>query len=721
MKRKMSTARKVLFSTTSGGKPRTLFDKIWDAHVVEPLSKDGKTALLYVDRHLVHEVTSPQAFEGLRLAKRKVRRTDCTISTPDHNVTTSRERLTGGKIGDDAESLIQLAALDRNVKEFGVPYFGLKDKRQGIVHVVGPEQGLTQPGQIIVCGDSHTSTHGAFGSLAFGIGSSEVEHVLATQTITQQKGRNMRVLVNGKLSEHVSGKDLILDIISRIGTAGGNGSVIEFAGSAVRALTMEGRMSMTNMTIEAGARAGLVAPDEVTLNYLKGRPFSPDGSLWDKACEYWLSLPSDQGAVFDHEVELNANEVAPSVSWGTNPEQTVPVTGSVPDPMSVTDAGKRTAYLRALEYMGLKAGTRMTDIKIDAVFIGSCTNGRIEDLRAAAKVAAGKKVREGLRAMVVPGSGLVKEQAEKEGVLKVLREAGFDVREPGCSMCLGMNGDQLKPGERCASTSNRNFEGRQGRGGRTHLLSPAMASAAAIAGHIVDVRNFSSNARRSYSSSTSGRRSFGTAQPETTVGRIQWSGAMEKFEKHRGVCAYMPRPNIDTDEIIPAVHLKTVQKKGLGFAAFEKQRYSDQNCKVNNPEFVLNKVPTASIIVAGENFGCGSSREHAPWAMLDYGIRVVIAPSFADIFYNNSCKNGLLPVILNDAKVVQDAKDNKNITVDLVKQVVVRSDGTEVPFKIDATRRQLLLDGLDEIGVTLKSEAKIAAYEKKRKELYPWL
>ena len=710
-----STKKLFLSTTATKGAPQTLFDKIWNAHIVESFSKDNKTCLLYVDRHLVHEVTSPQAFEGLRLAKRKVRRVDCTISTPDHNVTTSKERLTGGKIGDDPESLLQLAALERNVKEFGVPYFSLKDKRQGIVHVVGPEQGLTQPGQIIVCGDSHTSTHGAFGALAFGIGSSEVEHVLATQTIRQQKGRNMRIVVDGKLSDHVSGKDLILHIIAQIGTAGGNGSVIEFAGSAVRNLTMEGRMSMTNMTIEAGARAGLIAPDETTLNYLKGRPFSPQGDLWNKACEYWLSLPSDPGAVFDHEVRIDAKDVAPSVSWGTNPEQTVSVTGVVPDPKSVKDASKRVAYERALEYMGLKAGTKMTDIKIDAVFIGSCTNGRIEDLRAAAEVAKGKKVREGVRAMVVPGSGLVKEQAEKEGVLKVLRDAGFDVREPGCSMCLGMNGDQLKPGERCASTSNRNFEGRQGRGGRTHLLSPAMASAAAIAGHIVDVRNFSSG-RRAFSTATA-------AKPHVTVGRIPWSGAMEKFEVHRGICAHMPRPNIDTDEIIPAAHLKTVQKKGLGFAAFEKQRYLDTECKVPNPDFVLNqeKFKNASIIVAGENFGCGSSREHAPWAMLDNGIRAVIAPSFADIFYNNSCKNGLLPVILDDAKVVQDAKEGKEITIDLNKQVVIRSDGVAVPFKIDAARRQLLLEGLDEIGVTLKSEAKIAAYEKMRREKFPWL
>lgn len=629
--------------------------------------------------------------------------------------------------GDDPESLLQLSALERNVKEFGVPYFSLNDKRQGIVHVVGPEQGLTQPGQVIVCGDSHTSTHGAFGALAFGIGSSEVEHVLATQCLHQQKGRNMRVSVEGKLSEFVSGKDLILHIISKIGTAGGNGSVIEFAGSTIRSLSMEGRMSVTNMTIEAGARAGLIAPDETTLNYLKGKPFAPKGEHWEKACKYWLSLPTDAGAKFDIEIEMKSSDVAPSVSWGTNPEQTVAVTDVVPDPKLVTDVGKRRAHERSLEYMGLKAGTKMEDIKIDAVFVGSCTNGRIEDLRSVAKVAKGKKVMEGVRAMVVPGSGLVKEQAEAEGVLQTLRDSGFDVREPGCSMCLGMNGDQLKPGERCASTSNRNFEGRQGRGGRTHLLSPAMAAAAAITGRITDVRKLGWS--RSFSTSAASPKEttpmgLGIDQVSVTEGRIKWSGAMEKFHIHKGICAPMPRPNIDTDEIIPAVHLKTIQKKGLGFAAFEKHRYLDQKCEQENPEFVLNqpKFRNASIIVAGANFGCGSSREHAPWAMLDNGIRVVIAPSFADIFYNNSTKNGLLPVILDDPVVVQDAENGKQITVDLLKQVVIRSDGKEVPFKIDAHRRQTLLEGLDEIGVTLKkSEEKIAAYERNRKINLPWL
>jgi 3-isopropylmalate dehydratase len=616
--------------------------------------------------------------------------------------------------------LLQLAALDKNVAEFKVPFFGLKDKRQGIVHVVGPEQGLTQPGLTIVCGDSHTSTHGAFGALAFGIGTSEVEHVLATQTLLQTKSKNMRVSVNGKLPSGVTGKDMILHIIAQIGTAGGNGSVIEFAGSAIRDLSMEGRMSVTNMTIEAGARAGLIAPDEKTLAYLKGRPMSPPaGYLWDKACEYWMTLPSDPNAHYDTDVNISADQIAPCVSWGTNPEQTVPVTGSVPDPKKQSDPAKKAAYERALEYMGLHAGQKMEDVKIDAVFIGSCTNGRIEDLRAAAEVAKGKTVVPSVRAMVVPGSGLVKEQAEKEGVLQILRESGFDVREPGCSMCLGMNGDQLKPQERCASTSNRNFEGRQGRGGRTHLLSPAMAAAAAITGKLTDVRRFQQQVRAMSSSATT---------TTTTRGRVPWSGAMEAFKVHVGKAAPMFQPNIDTDEIIPAQHLKTVKKKGLGFAAFEKKRYLDKDCKVENPDFVLNqaKFRDASVLVAGENFGCGSSREHAPWSLLDTGIRCVIAPSFADIFYNNSFKNGLLPCPVPDKKefalLQQDALAGRELTVDLGKQTITRFDNSTVGFKVDPSRKQLLLDGLDEVGVTLKqSEKAIDKFEQGRMEKFPWL
>jgi 3-isopropylmalate/(R)-2-methylmalate dehydratase large subunit len=464
--------------------PRALYDKIFDDHVVTR-QPDG-TCILYIDRHLVHEVTSPQAFDGLRMARRKVRAPERTLAVVDHNVPTSDRRAGIA----DPESRLQVETLARNAKDFGVEYYDELDVRQGIVHVIGPEQGFTLPGTTIVCGDSHTSTHGAFGALAMGIGTSEVEHVLATQTLTQKKARNMRVTVDGRLPDGVTAKDIILSIIGEIGTAGGTGHVIEYAGEAVRALSMEGRMTVCNMSIEAGARAGMVAPDEKTFEYLKGRPKTPKGAAWEAAVKYWETLKSDAGAQFDREVKLNAARLPPVVTWGTSPEDVVSIEGIVPDPETVPDEGKRASMQRALAYMGLKPGTRMTDIRLDRVFIGSCTNGRIEDLREVARVAKGKKVNPAVYAMIVPGSGLVKEQAEAEGLDQVLKEAGFDWREAGCSMCLGMNPDQLKPRERCASTSNRNFEGRQGRFGRTHLVSPAMAAAAAIAGHFVDVRTF---------------------------------------------------------------------------------------------------------------------------------------------------------------------------------------------------------------------------------------
>ncbi len=463
-------------------KPRTLYDKIWDEHVIDR-SEDG-TCLIYIDRHLVHEVTSPQAFEGLRMTGRKVRRPEATLAVMDHNVpTTDRTQ----PIVEE-ESRIQVDTLRENCKEFGVQLFDLTDVRQGIVHIIGPEQGFTQPGMTIVCGDSHTSTHGAFGALAFGIGTSEVEHVLATQTLIQKKSKNMRISVNGKLSPGVTAKDMILAIIGEIGTAGGNGYVIEYAGEAVRALSMEGRMTMCNMSIEGGARAGLIAADETTFAYIKGRPLAPKAGHWDKAVSYWKTFFSDDGAEYDKEVALKAEDIPPIVTWGTTPEDVVPITGTVPSPADFTDPNKKASVERMLAYMGLTPGTKMTDIPVDKVFIGSCTNARIEDLREVAKVVEGKKVAATVKAMVVPGSGLVKKQAEEEGIAAILIEAGFDWREPGCSMCLGMNPDQLKPGERCASTSNRNFEGRQGRGGRTHLLSPAMAAAAAITGKLTDVR-----------------------------------------------------------------------------------------------------------------------------------------------------------------------------------------------------------------------------------------
>ncbi|GHA24239.1 3-isopropylmalate dehydratase large subunit [Devosia pacifica] len=464
--------------------PRTLYDKIWDDHLVAN-NEDG-TSLIYIDRHLVHEVTSPQAFEGLRINNRTVRAPFRTLAVVDHNVPTS-DRSAGI---DDPESKIQVDTLARNAQDFGVEYFNELDERQGIVHIVGPEQGFTLPGMTIVCGDSHTSTHGAFGALAHGIGTSEVEHVLATQTLIQQKAKNMLVRVDGALPPHVTAKDIILAIIGEIGTAGGNGHVIEFAGEAIRSLSMEGRMTVCNMTIEGGARAGLIAPDETTFAYVKDKPRAPKGQAFEMALEYWKTLKSDEGAHYDKVVVLDAANLPPIVSWGSSPEDVISVTGEVPNPDEIPDENKRASKKRALEYMGLKPGTKITDIELDRVFLGSCTNGRIEDLRAAAKVVAGRKVAERVSAMVVPGSGLVKAQAEAEGLDKIFKEAGFDWREPGCSMCLAMNADKLRPQERCASTSNRNFEGRQGFKGRTHLVSPTMAAAAAIAGHFVDIREW---------------------------------------------------------------------------------------------------------------------------------------------------------------------------------------------------------------------------------------
>jgi 3-isopropylmalate/(R)-2-methylmalate dehydratase large subunit len=465
-------------------KARTLYDKIWDDHLVQN-NEDG-TSLLYIDRHLVHEVTSPQAFEGLRMNKRRVRHPERTLAVVDHNVPTSDRRFGI----DDPESKLQVDTLAENAREFGVEYFDELDKRQGIVHIVGPEQGFTLPGMTIVCGDSHTSTHGAFGALAHGIGTSEVEHVLATQTLIQQKAKNMLVRVDGKLPPHVTAKDIILAIIGEIGTAGGNGHVIEFAGEAIEALSMEGRMTVCNMTIEGGARAGLIAPDQKTFDYVKGRNRAPKGAAYEQAVEYWKTLYSDEGAHFDKVVILDAAKLPPIVSWGSSPEDVISVTGEVPNPDDIADENKRASKWRALDYMGLKPGTKITDITVDRVFLGSCTNGRIEDLRAAAKLLEGKKVKDGVNAMVVPGSGLVKEQAEAEGLDKIFKDAGFDWREPGCSMCLAMNADKLKPQERCASTSNRNFEGRQGFKGRTHLVSPTMAVAAAVTGHFVDIREW---------------------------------------------------------------------------------------------------------------------------------------------------------------------------------------------------------------------------------------
>ena len=465
--------------------PRTLFDKIWDSHVIEHEDRNTDTCLIYIDLHLIHEVTTPQAFEGLKLAGRKVRRPDATMAVADHNVPTS-DRSRGI---DDLESKLQVDTLERNVKEFGVPYFPVDSINQGIVHIIGPEQGLSQPGMTIVCGDSHTATHGAMGALAFGIGTSEVEHVLATQTLIQAPAKNMLIEVNGRLGAGVSPKDVVLAIIGKIGTAGGTGHVFEYAGSTFRDMSMEGRMTVCNMSIEAGARAGLVAPDETTIAYLRGRPFAPKGAAWEQAVAYWRSLPSDPGARYSKEAHLDAADIAPHVTWGTSPQDVSPITGRVPDPAQVDDPLKRAAMQRSLEYMALSPNTLLTDLPVQRVFIGSCTNSRIEDLRAAAAIARGRRVAAGVRALVVPGSGLVKHQAEEEGLDQIFLEAGFEWREPGCSMCMSMNADKAMNGERIASTSNRNFEGRQGKNAKTHLMGPAMAAAAAVTGHLADVRD----------------------------------------------------------------------------------------------------------------------------------------------------------------------------------------------------------------------------------------
>jgi 3-isopropylmalate/(R)-2-methylmalate dehydratase large subunit len=461
-------------------KPRTLFEKIWDSHVVDV--EENGTCLLYIDRHLTHEVTTPQPYEGLRQAGRPVRRTDATLAVIDHNIATDRSE------GIPEDSKLQIDTLIKNCADFGVELFHFDDVRNGIVHIIGPEQGFTLPGTTLVCGDSHTATHGAFGALAFGIGTSEVEHVLATQTLIQAPAKSMRITVDGALPFGCTAKDLVLAIIGKLGTGGGTGHVIEYAGQAIEDLSMEGRMTVSNMTIEGGARAGLIAPDEKTFEFLKGRPMAPKGELWDAAVAYWKTLPTDPGAQYDTEMTLDVSEIVPQITWGTSPEDVMPITGTVPDPKTEPNNDKRDSMQRALDYMGLTAGIKMTDVPIDRIFVGSCTNGRIEDMRAVAAVAKGRKVADGVRAMIVPGSGLVKQQAEEEGIADILKEAGFEWREPGCSMCLAMNVDRLEPGERCASTTNRNFVGRQGRDGRTHLVSPAMAAAAAVTGRFADVR-----------------------------------------------------------------------------------------------------------------------------------------------------------------------------------------------------------------------------------------
>ncbi|CAJ1950878.1 unnamed protein product [Cylindrotheca closterium] len=741
-------------ATTLQAAPRTLYDKIWDDHLVDD---DGDSTLLYVDRHLVHEVTSPQAFEGLRLSSRGVRRPDCTLTTVDHNVPTEdRSQLIDVKTFiEETASRTQVMQLEQNVADFGLKYFGMADERQGIVHIIGPEQGFTLPGCVTVCGDSHTATHGAFGALAFGIGTSEVEHVLATQTLPQVKTKNMLIKVDGTLEEGVTSKDIILHIIGIIGTAGGTGYTIEFAGSAIESLSMEARMSISNMAIEAGARAGVIAPDEVTYAYLKGRPMSPSADEWEDAVAYWESLKSDEGAVFDKTILIEAKDIAPTVTWGTSPQDVAPVTGATPIIDDSVEPARAAGITRSLEYIGLEQGQTLEGVPISKAFIGSCTNGRIEDLRNVAAIAMGRKVADGVHAMVVPGSGLVKKQAEEEGLDKILLEAGFDWREPGCSMCLAMNADKLKPQERCASTSNRNFEGRQGNGGRTHLMSPAMAAAAAIAGGLADVRKYpylGDEASDPRIISKTNSRAFSTESYPSAGATISpvppymkgadaassksTAAGLPRFESLTGIAAPLDIQNIDTDMIIPKEFLKTIKRSGLGFAAFAELRYenADEVATIGaevakeKPDFILNKEGykgCTKILIAGDNFGCGSSREHAPWSINDMGIQCIIGTSFADIFYNNCFNNGMLPVTLPRDQVelllADSATPGTEITVDLVNQKVIRPNGEEFGFEIDPFRKRCLVNGLDKIGLTLEKEDKISSFEATRSSSYPWL
>lgn len=654
---------------------------------------------------------------------------------------------------EEDDSRTQCVTLEENVKDFGLTYFGLGDKRQGIVHVIGPEQGFTLPGTTMVCGDSHTSTHGAFGSLAFGIGTSEVEHVLATQCLITKRSKNMRIQVDGELAPGVSSKDVVLHAIGQIGTAGGTGAVIEFCGSVIRSLSMEARMSICNMSIEGGARAGMVAPDEITFEYLKNRPLAPKFGTdqWNRATAYWRDLQSDEGAKYDIDVFIDAKDIIPTITWGTSPEDVVPITGCVPDPETFATETKKVAGRRMLEYMGLTAGTPMEEIPVDKVFIGSCTNSRIEDMRAAAKVVQGKKVAANVkRAMVVPGSGLVKDQAEEEGIDQIFVDAGFEWREAGCSMCLGMNPDILAPKERCASTSNRNFEGRQGAGGRTHLMSPVMAAAAAITGKLADVRKFSDYTASPHvgaTSSASGkphvvesvtddaadREQIGD-QPEdhephtnTSSGSSGASAGLPKFLTLKGITAPLDMANVDTDAIIPKQFLKTIKRTGLGSALFNALRYNEDGSE--NPAFVLNQEPyrgSKILVCTGENFGCGSSREHAPWALLDFGIKAVIAPSFADIFFNNMFKNGMLPVRVENKvdidAIASEARVGREVEIDLPNQVIKNSAGDPIcKFEVEEFRKHCLVNGLDDIGLTMQMEDKIAAFEKQMTEVTPWL
>ncbi|KAF2448841.1 hypothetical protein P171DRAFT_220222 [Karstenula rhodostoma CBS 690.94] len=781
-------------------RPRTLYEKIFDAHVVA--EREDGTVLLYIDRHLIHEVTSPQAFERLDEHGRSVRRPELTLATSDHNVPTS-ERPQGVKVSTyltREDSRIQVQKLERNVKRHHIPYFGLRSKRQGIVHVIGPELGFTLPGNTIVCGDSHTSTHGAFGALAHGIGTSEVEHVLATQTLVATKSRNMNVVIRGYLADGVTSKDLMLYIIGSIGTAGGTGSVIEFSGPVIKDLSMESRMSLCNMSIEAGAKAGLIAPDEKTLAYVKGREMAPS-KTWDMAEAYWKTLRTDAGAVFDKVVEINAGNVTPTVTWGTSPEQVVPITGVVPAPNDFSDPVKKEGCRQALAYMGLTPGIKVADISVDKVFIGSCTNARMEDFRAAAQILRGQTIAPNVKlALAVPGSGLVKRAAENEGIDIIFKRAGFQWREAGCSMCVGLNEDSLAPTERCASTSNRNFESRQGTAGRTHLVSPVVAAATAIKGtlsapsqiarsveaascfqhidvdvdavyssdseilseedsssqssllsssskysgspnkvkrvwtavkkHVKEHHDSMNQAYSVYYGQGSGRRSSSVSASEHSKQPVEQAAQQatnnSRFEDNiKGSVAIVERANIDTDAIFPKQFCTTTQRTGLGHALFSNLRYNPDGTP--RPNFVLNRPESrnASILLAtGPNFGCGSSREHAVWALQDFGFRCVIAPSFADIFYNNAFKNGLLLAQVKAdvvERIVAESNAGHNFKISLEQQAIRTDQDADIGhFDIPERRKQELLSGIGEIEASIAFQEQIKLYEELRRQLSPW-
>ncbi len=666
--------------TEATHRAQTLLDKIWTRHrVVE--REDGQT-LLYVDCHLLQDGSAP-AFEMLRGRGLAVHAPRRTFGTPDHYVPTQSRDL--DDLGDP-EKRHMAAALARDTARAGITLFGLRDSRQGIVHVVGPEQGLSRPGMVIVCGDSHTSTHGALGALAFGIGTSEVAHVLATQSLWQRKPKTLRIVIDGPLRPGVTPKDVILAIVARIGAAGATGHVIEYAGSTIGAMSMEGRLTICNMSIEAGARAGMIAPDDTTFEYLAERPYSPRGVAWDDALMQWRNLRSDAGAAFDREIAFAGGDILPMVTWGTSPENALPITGHVPDPATVADVECRGAMQRALDYMGLQPGAPLASIAVDRVFIGSCTNSRIEDLRAAAAVVDGRTVAAGVEAWVVPGSGLVKAQAEAEGLDRIFLAAGLQWRHAGCSMCLGVNGDIVLPGQRCASTSNRNFVGRQGPGARTHLMSPG-----------------------------DGGGRCGNGALDRCASVIDRRMKMEPLHDIDEVALPIARPNVDTDQIIPARYLQKPRSTDFGPLLFRDLRFRNDGSEV--PDFILNRPSyrESRVIVAEDNFGCGSSREHAVWALCDYGFRVAIAPSFGDIFHSNALKNGLLPVVLPHAVVSEMiaallAAPGTRVQVDLEQQRV-GALGRAHGFDIDPFPKRCLREGLDELAYTLTQMEQIRAFE----------